>query len=65
MLEERQQECDNYQKELEELKEEKSALDQSLTELDSEHEIVVGQLIQQRDDLRHANTALSEQVTTI
>lgn len=50
--------------ELDELREDNSSLNQSITDLDQEHELIVSQLILQRDELKLKNQNLPSQVST-
>ena len=63
-LEQKIRECEEQRKELEELREENSSFNQSLTDLDREHELYVAELVEQRDSLRHDTGLLTVQVTS-
>lgn len=64
-LGEKERECEEYRKELEEVKEESSTLNQSLTDLDRDHEVIVGQLIEQRDSLRRQHESVLQEVRAV
>lgn len=48
--------------ELTSVKEENDMLNQSVDELDREHDVIVNQLITQRDDLKRKNESLTEEL---
>jgi len=54
--------AEEFRLQVEELRRDNSALDNSLVELNQEHEAILEQLIQQRDELKSQNRSLLEEV---
>lgn len=55
-------ETTDYRSQLQEVQDENEALQKSLVDLDKDHEVILSQLIQQRDDLKQQNHSLVEEV---
>lgn len=59
-----QNEASERSREADSLREENEELNRSITDLDQEHEVIVSQLIRQRDELKKRNQSLTDEVVT-